>query len=43
MNWSEVDGNWPEMMTLIKSYWPKLGEADLGRIDGDRGRLVEAL
>lgn len=43
MNWSEIDGNWPEMRAMIRSYWPKLGEDDLDRIAGDRSRLAESL
>ena len=43
MNWSEIEGGWPEMRALIKSYWPNLSEADLDRIAGRRDRLAEVL
>ncbi|QDV35305.1 CsbD family protein [Tautonia plasticadhaerens] len=43
MNWTEIEGDWPEMKALVKSHWSRLSEADLARIEGDRGRLAEIL
>ena len=43
MNWSEIKDGWPAMKAGLKSNWSHLSEADLARIDGDRGRLAEVL
>ena len=43
MNWTEIAADWPEKKVLIESHWPGLTGVDLDRIDGDRGRLAEAL
>jgi uncharacterized protein YjbJ (UPF0337 family) len=43
MNWAEIEGGWEQMKALLKSNWPRLTEADIGRIGGSRDRLVEVL
>ena len=43
MNWSEMKTNWAERKDLIKAYWPKLSDAVLDDIRGDRIELSRAL
>jgi hypothetical protein len=43
MNWSEIDGRWPQMTALLMSYWPALSDDDLGRINGQREVLARIL
>ena len=43
MNWSEMKTGWQERKDLIKGYWPKLSEAVLEKIHGDRIELSRAL
>jgi uncharacterized protein YjbJ (UPF0337 family) len=43
MNWAEMQGNWGGIHSLIKTYWAKLTEEDLKRIDGRRDELAACL
>lgn len=43
MNWSEIESYWNSMRRLIASYWKRLGEDDLDRIDRRRDGLAAAL
>lgn len=40
MNWVELQGDWGGMRSLIKTYWAKLSDEDLERIDGRRDELA---
>lgn len=43
MNWSEVQGNWRQFRTVLKTYWPELTDEELDAVDGRRERLAEVL
>lgn len=44
MNWAEMQRGWKGASgSLLKSYWSKLTDEDLGRIDGRRDQLAACL
>jgi uncharacterized protein YjbJ (UPF0337 family) len=44
MNWTELQRDWRGGAgALLKTYWPKLTDGDLERIDGRREGLAAAL
>ena len=43
MNWSEIEGQWEPMKALLVSYWHKLSDDDLARIDGKRDGLAHVI
>lgn len=43
MNWSEIEYRWQPMKALLVSYWNKLSDVDLARIDGKRDVLTQVL
>ncbi len=43
MNWAELQRDWKGVGSLLKSYWTKLTDEDLERIDGRRDQLVASL
>ena len=43
MNWSEMRASWNEMKALVQSHWPRLADAMLHDINGDRAELGRAL
>lgn len=43
MNWAELQRDWRAAGPLLKTYWIKLTDSDLERIDGCRDKLAEAL
>jgi uncharacterized protein YjbJ (UPF0337 family) len=43
MNWSEMKANWDEMSVVLQAHWPKLTDAELESIGGDRHELAGAL
>ncbi len=43
MNWKEMERDWKGMSSLLTSYWTKLADEDLGRIDGRRDELAASL
>ena len=43
MNWVELQRDWKAAGPLFKSYWTKLTDEDLERMDGHRDKLAAAL
>ena len=43
MNWCQLQYNWRGMAAVVRTHWPKLTEADLTGIGGDRQALAAAL
>jgi uncharacterized protein YjbJ (UPF0337 family) len=43
MNWSEIEVQWEPMRGLLVSYWNKLSDDDLARIDGKRDGLAQVI
>ena len=43
MNWSEMTASWYEMKALVHTHWPRLADAMLRDINGNRGKLGRAL
>jgi uncharacterized protein YjbJ (UPF0337 family) len=43
MNWAELQGDWNWASPLLKTYWTKLTDRDLGEIDGRRDKLAASL
>lgn len=43
MNWSEMKNSWNELSVLVHAHWPKLTDAVLEDINGDRNKLASAL
>jgi uncharacterized protein YjbJ (UPF0337 family) len=43
MNWAELQWNWKAHGSLLKTYWTKLTDEELNRIDGRRDELAASL
>ena len=43
MNWSEIEVQWEPMKALLVSYWHKLSDDDLARINGKRDGLAHVI
>jgi hypothetical protein len=43
MNWIEIHDKWEGLKPLLQSYWERLSEEDLKRIQGDRPTLATLL
>lgn len=43
MNWTELQRDWKGASSLLKTYWAKLSDRDLERIDGRRDKLGTSL
>jgi len=43
MNWVELQADWKAAGSLLKTYWMKLTDEDLERMDGRRDKLATAL
>jgi uncharacterized protein YjbJ (UPF0337 family) len=43
MNWVELQWDWKVAGSLFKTYWTKLTDEDLERIDGRRDKMAAAL
>jgi len=43
MNWAELQRDWKGASSLLKTYWTKLTDRDLERIDGRRDNMVASL
>ena len=43
MNWSEMQEGWNELSVLVQARWPKLTDAALDDLKGDRTELARAL
>jgi hypothetical protein len=43
MNWSEMNASWNELRALVQTHWPKLSNAVLDDVNGDRAALGRAL
>jgi hypothetical protein len=43
MNWSEMSASWYEMKALVQTHWPRLADAILRDINGNRAQLGRAL
>jgi hypothetical protein len=43
MNWIEIHNKWEGLKPLVQSYWERLSEEDLKRIQGDRATLASLL
>lgn len=43
MNWSEIKTSWYEMRRLLQGHLPKLTDAVLDEVNGDRYELGRAL
>jgi hypothetical protein len=43
MNWAELQRDWKGAGSLLKTYWMRLTDADVERIDGRRDRLAVCL
>jgi hypothetical protein len=43
MNWAEMRANWTDMRALVQTHWPRLPDAMLHDINGDRAELGLAL
>jgi hypothetical protein len=43
MNWSEMTASWYEMKALVQTHWPRLADAMLRDINGNRAQLGRAL
>ena len=43
MNWSEMSASWYEMKALVQTHWPRLADAMLRDINGNRAQLGRAL
>jgi uncharacterized protein YjbJ (UPF0337 family) len=43
MNWREIQHDWEQFKTVLKTYWGRLTGEDLAVIDGDRAALASAL
>jgi hypothetical protein len=43
MNWSEMKAGWNELSVVAQSHWPRLTDAVLDHVNGDRAELARAL
>ena len=43
MNWSEMKADWNELSVVAQSRWPRLTDAVLEDVNGDRAELARAL
>ena len=43
MNWSELQRGWKGVGSLLKTYWTRLTDEELDRIDGRRDELAASL
>lgn len=43
MNWTELKSDWATCAPMLATWWTKLTEPDLVRIDGCREKLAEVL
>jgi len=43
MNWSEMQTSWNELSAVVHAHWPKLTDAILDEIRGDRAALARAI
>jgi uncharacterized protein YjbJ (UPF0337 family) len=43
MNWAELQRDWKEASSLLKTYWTKLTDRDVERMDGRRDKLAASL
>lgn len=43
MNWTEMKSDWETISPMLVTWWTKLDEGDLRRIDGSREKLAEVL
>ena len=43
MKWPEVKKDWTVYRSQFKTKWPKLTDADLDKIRGDRDTLIKLL
>jgi len=43
MNWAELQRNWKADGSLFKTYWTRLTDEELNRIDGRRDELAASL
>ena len=43
MNWSEMTASWYDMKSMVQSHWPRLADAMLRDINGNRAQLGRAL
>jgi uncharacterized protein YjbJ (UPF0337 family) len=43
MNWAELQRDWKAAAALLQTYWTKLTDEDLERIDGRRDELAASL
>ena len=43
MNWIEIRDKWEGLKPVLRSYWERLSEEDLKRIQGDRPTLATLL
>lgn len=43
MNWPELQWDWKSLASLLKTYWTKVTDEDLERIDGRREELAACL
>lgn len=43
MHWSEICREWDRMRSVVRTQWQELSDDELALVDGDRGKLIEAL
>jgi hypothetical protein len=43
MNWAELQRDWRAASSLLKTYWTRLTDQDLERMDGRRDELAACL
>jgi uncharacterized protein YjbJ (UPF0337 family) len=43
MNWAELQRDWKAASSLLKTYWMKLTDQDLERVDGRREEFAACL
>ena len=41
MDWNEIQSNWGTYKQDAKKTWPRLVDAELEVVNGDRGKLVD--
>lgn len=41
MDWNEIQSNWDTYKQDAKKTWPRLDDAELEVVNGDRGKLVD--
>jgi hypothetical protein len=43
MNWAELQRDWKAASSLLQTYWTRLTDQDLERVDGRRDALAASL